>query len=74
MSTKPKAECLGSTTVAEVWLSALSLISSDQVGPEEYVAAQTAVLNLQPMLAMDAKALRFATQGWIAGQRQAAKF
>jgi hypothetical protein len=58
-------------TVGQAWRRELSIVDIEDAGFAAYEAACKCILLLQPMLAMDSKALYFAAQGWLAAKNEA---
>lgn len=58
-----------SETIGQAWMRELSLVSVDGANAAAFHDACKAVLAINPMLGMDAKALHFTAQGWLAAQQ-----
>jgi hypothetical protein len=59
-------------TVGQAWMRELPLVSIDADDAAAFHEACRAVLAINPMLAMDDKALHFPAQDWLAAMNQAA--
>jgi hypothetical protein len=58
-----------SETIGQAWMRELSLVPVGEKNAGAFDEARKAVLDRNPNLGMDGKALYFAAQGWMAAQQ-----